>query len=114
MPKGAAIPCARLQSLDGAWQIAPDKDDQGLAGQWCDPSRFPAAAARPIQVPGNINETWPNPAPINEAQAANLDWYLRTFTPERAEAPGLRSLPAFRGGEVPERGLAERKGPGRP
>jgi len=94
-PEKASDPYARLQSLDGVWQVAPDQRDQGLAGQWCEPSRFPTAAARPIQVPGNINETWPNPAPINVNQAANLDWYMRKFTPERAKAPGLRSYLRF-------------------
>ena len=90
----AVAPDARLQSLDGVWQIAPDRLDQGHADKWYDPSRFPAAAARPIQVPGNINETWPNPAGLDLEQAANLDWYLRTFTPGKT-TPGLRHYLRF-------------------
>jgi hypothetical protein len=84
-----------FQSLDGQWHIAPDKDDRGRADQWYAPSHFPLAASRPISVPGNINEAWPNPAPLEMEQAANLDWYLKTFTPERPEAPGLRSYLRF-------------------
>ncbi len=91
----AAAQGAYAQSLDGTWQIAQDKNGQGRADQWYDPSRFPEAAARPIQVPGNINEAWPNPAPLELKQAANLDWYLKTFTPEKAPAQGLRSYLRF-------------------
>ncbi len=94
-PRDAAIPVERLQSLDGTWEIARDQNDLGRVGQWYQPSRFPTAVARPIQVPGNINETWPNPAPILEARAANLDWYLLTFTPKTAAGPGLRSYLRF-------------------
>jgi len=83
------------QSLDGAWLIAQDTHDQGVAGQWYEPSRFPAAAAHAIQVPGNINEAWPNPAPIFQPQAANLDWYMLTFVPKTAAGPGLRSYLRF-------------------
>jgi hypothetical protein len=93
----AADPGVRLQTLDGVWQIAPDPHDRGVAGQWYDPARFPAAAARPIQVPGNINEAWPNSAPLEQDKAANLDWYMLAFTPETAAAPGLRHYLRFGG-----------------
>ena len=96
-PANAADPGARLQSLDGVWQIAPDTHDQGIAGRWYDPARYPAAAARPIQVPGNINEAWPNSAPVEQGKAANLDWYMLAFTPETAAAPGLRHYLRFGG-----------------
>jgi hypothetical protein len=85
---------ARVQSLDGAWQIVSDPHDQGRAAAWNDPARFPRAAARPIQVPGNINEAWPNPTPLGSPESANLAWYCRTFTPEKAE-PGRRSYVRF-------------------
>ncbi len=94
-PAAASEAGAGLQSLDGVWQIAPDPRDQGVASQWYDPARFPAAAARPIPVPGNINEAWPNPAPLEAKQAANRDWYLKAFTPETPTGPGLRSYLRF-------------------
>jgi hypothetical protein len=90
-PASAVAADARLQSLDGAWQIAADPNDQGRTGQWYDPARFPLAAARAIQVPGNINETWPNPGPLDKASAANLGWYRLEFIPKTAAEPGLRT-----------------------
>ncbi len=94
-PAATAEPGARLQSLDGVWQIASDPHDQGMAAQWYDPARYPAAAARPVQVPGNINDAWPNSAPIEQDKAANLDWYMLTFTPEAAATPGRRHYLRF-------------------
>jgi hypothetical protein len=91
----AAHSGARLQSLDGTWQIAPDAHDEGVASKWYDPARFPAGAARPVQVPGNINEAWPNSAPLEQAKAANLDWYMLVFTTEIAVAPGLHQYLRF-------------------
>jgi hypothetical protein len=94
-PADASAHSGRLQSLDGVWQIAQDQNDQGRAGRWYEPSHFPAAAARAILVPGNINEAWPNPAPLFEPRAANLDWYMLTFVPKTAAGPGLRSYLRF-------------------
>lgn len=81
---------AATQSLDGSWQIAADAKDVGLTEHWYEPAVFPAAAARPIVVPGNINEAWPNPTPLEEPGAANLDWYRLAFLPGFAAAPAHR------------------------
>jgi hypothetical protein len=96
-PATAADLGGHLQSLDGVWQIAPDPRDQGIADHWYDPARYPGTTARPIQVPGNINEAWPNSAPIEQDKAANLDWYMLAFTPETSAAPGLRHYLRFGG-----------------
>ncbi|MDB6092656.1 MAG: hypothetical protein JWM32_218 [Verrucomicrobia bacterium] len=71
---------ARRQSLDGSWQIAQDSIPEG-DDAWSKTGAFPLASSRPILVPGNINEAWPNPAPVLSRGAANRDWYQRTFTP---------------------------------
>lgn len=84
----------RVQSLDGEWQIANDAKDLGRTQAWNEPARFPAADARPIQVPGNINEAWPNPATLGTPESANLDWYRKVFTPGPAES-GRRSYLRF-------------------
>ncbi len=84
----------RVQSLDGEWQLAQDLYDHGLSQSWFDPAKYPAAEARPIQVPGNVTETWPN----RERQihkAANLTWYYRTFTPSASVGEDLRSYLRF-------------------
>ncbi len=96
-PANAADLGGHLQSLDGVWQVAPDPHDQGIADHWYDPARYPATTARPVQVPGNINEAWPNSAPLEQDKAANLDWYLLAFTSETAAAPGLRHYLRFGG-----------------
>ena len=94
-PKSGSIRLPRLQSLDGRWEIARDANDTGRTGRWYDPTAFPADSARAIEVPGNINEAWPNPAPVLSPAAANLVWYRRTFTPEIAGAPNLRDYLRF-------------------
>jgi hypothetical protein len=81
---------AATQSLDGTWQIVPDAKNVGLTEHWYEPAVFPAAAARPIQVPGNINEAWPNPTPLDEPGAANLDWYRLAFAPSFTATPQHR------------------------
>ena len=81
---------AATQSLDGNWQIAADAKNVGLTEHWYEPAVFPAAAARPIAVPGNINEAWPNPTPLEEPGAANLDWYRLAFVPGFAATAGHR------------------------
>jgi hypothetical protein len=89
----AAAEGSRLQSLDGRWQIAQDTYDVGLSGRWFDPASFPSGSSRLIQVPGTITEAWPNPLPL--LKAANLVWYMRTFTSEVEAAPGMRSYLRF-------------------
>lgn len=81
---------ARPQSLDGIWQLVPDARDAGVAQEWFRPGRFPVAEARQAKVPGNINETWPNPAAVTTPGAANLDWYRCTFEPQEAAGPDRR------------------------
>lgn len=77
---------ARMQSLDGTWQIAQDPSGGQSDDAWSKPGAFPIAAARSVPVPGNINAAWPNPAPVLTKAANNHDWYLRTFTPTLAAA----------------------------
>ncbi len=86
----APMHALQKQSLDGEWQIVPDAKDSGVESRWFDPGLFPLANARPILVPGNINEAWPNPAPVTEPAAANLDWYWRAFSPSFAQAENHR------------------------
>jgi hypothetical protein len=64
-----------------------------MGAKWFDPSVFPASESRPIRVPGTITDAWPNSAPF--PRGANLVWYMRTFTPEVATAPGLRQYLRF-------------------
>jgi len=69
-------------SLDGQWQSALDPKDQGRSAKWFDPAFFPAAEARPIQVPGALTEVW--------ADLKDFPWYLKTFPLGMTPAPGMR------------------------
>lgn len=80
----------RTQSLDGQWQIAKDPTDTGKAGNWFQPGAFPLAASRPIQVPGNVNEAWPNNGITYHNSTPFFFWYTRTFTPAFPKLADLR------------------------
>jgi hypothetical protein len=78
-----------IQSLDGEWKSAWDKNDAGRTQKWFDPASFPAADSRPALVPGSGMETWPITSWWMDAPT-NILWYLKTFPLEITPQPGLR------------------------
>lgn len=68
------------QSLDGRWLLAQDTKNVGLVDHWFQQDSFPVSLCRPVPVPGNINEAWPNPNAVTTPGAANLDWYRLVFS----------------------------------
>ena len=83
-------PAFRTQSLDGQWQIAKDPSDAGKSGNWFQVAAFPLAASHPIQVPGNVNEAWPNSGITYHNSTPFIFWYTRTFTPAMPKLTDLR------------------------
>jgi hypothetical protein len=77
----------RSQTLDGQWQIAKDPKDVGKAEKWYTAAAFPLLDSRPIQVPGNIYESW--------MRYNGVAWYSRTFTPSMPKAADMRYFLRF-------------------
>lgn len=59
------------QRLDGAWLIALDPQNIGLAKRWFAKDSYPVSTARQISVPGNIWEVHP--------KYNGIAWYARNF-----------------------------------
>jgi hypothetical protein len=78
----APDPGVRWQTLDGQWQIAKDPKDTGKAQKWHTAAGFPLLESRPIQVPGNIYESW--------CRYNGVAWYSRTFAPAMLKAADMR------------------------
>ena len=88
-----------MQSLDGTWQLVLDPNNAGRGQAWFAPA-LPAAACRPIQVPGSILEVEPG--------YEGVFWCGRSFIPSVCQCSRLASLSAFRRRGLRLRGVAQR------
>lgn len=74
--------------LDGEWRIVKDPEDKGQASGWQLPARFPAVDSEPIQVPGNVNEVFP--------EYHGVVWYANQFTNRLPAADNWRPILRFK------------------
>jgi hypothetical protein len=80
---------ANVASLNGTWQIVQDPQNQGEAAEWFKSDFFPAAQAKPIQVPGVPTEVFPSTSWwMNDPD--QTFWYFRTFPLQGSLEPHMR------------------------
>jgi hypothetical protein len=75
--------------LNGDWQIAQDPHDEGVKGGWFNADKFPAAQAKPIQVPGVPTEVFPSTAWWSDPPT-DIFWYFKTFQLDGTTQPHMR------------------------
>jgi hypothetical protein len=74
--------------LDGEWKIVTDSGDKGRDSGWHISTGYPVSGSKPIQVPGNVNEVFPD--------YNGVVWYLKTFVNNLPVADDIQSILRFK------------------